>query len=280
MTDSVPVEDGSSGLAPDLGFDSTVPSPARMWNYWVGGKDHFAADRAAAEHATEVMPDLPAVAKSVRVFLREIVHSLAAEHGIRQFVDIGTGLPTADNTHEVAQRAAPDARVLYADRDPSVLAHARALLVSTPEGETRYVQADLRDTLAILKAAGETLDLRKPTAVLLFAVLHFIMDDEDPYQIVATLMDAMAPGSFLVIVHAPSDLFPEDATTEHFRRYNNSGAGRVRPRSRAEVSRFFDGLDLLPPGVATLSDWLAPRGVAAGNGLAWAGVGRKAPAGA
>jgi O-methyltransferase involved in polyketide biosynthesis len=272
----VPVEDGDSGLALGLGFDPTVPSPARMWNYWVGGKDHFAADRDAADLATEVMPDLPDVAKSVRVFLREIVHSLAAEHGIRQFIDIGTGLPTADNTHEVAQRAAPDARVLYVDRDPSVLAHARALLVGTSEGETRYLQADLRDTDMILKAAAAMLDLGQPVAVLLFAVLHFVSDDEEPYRVTATLMEAMPPGSFLVIVHAPSDLFPQDATEEHFRRYNDSGAGRVRPRSHAEVSRFFDGLELLPPGVATLNNWLTPRGIAAGSGLAWAGVARKA----
>jgi hypothetical protein len=210
------------------------------------------------------------------VFLREIVHSLAADYGIRQFLDIGTGLPTADNTHEVAQRAAPDSRIVYADYDPSVLAHARALLTSTPQGVTQYVQADLRDTGTILEAARRTFDFGEPVAVMLFAVLHFIMDDEDPYQIVRELMGAMAPGSFLVIVHAPDDLFPDDAMTEHTRRYNESGAERFRPRNRAEVSRFFDGLELIPPGVATLSDLLARRGVTAGTGLAWAGVARKA----
>ena len=257
------------------GFDPATPSPARMWNYWVGGKDHFAVDRAAAETITEVMPALPPLAKSVRVFLREIVHSLATEHGLRQFLDIGTGLPTADNTHEVAQRAVPEARIVYADYDPSVLAHARALLTSTPEGRTQYVQADLRDPDAILKAAAETLDFTKPVAVMLFAVLHFIMDDEDPDRIVAKLMDAMPPGSFLVIVHAPSDIFPEDAMTEHTRRYNDSGAERFRPRNRVEVTQFFDGLELVPPGVATLNDWLAHYKIAAGSGLAWAGVARK-----
>lgn len=276
MTASAPGEAGQDDPAPaGRGFDSTKPSPARMWNYWVGGKDHFAVDRAAAETITEVMPALPPLAKSVRVFLREIVRRLAADYGIRQFLDIGTGLPTADNTHEVAQRAVPEARIVYADYDPSVLAHARALLTSTPEGRTQYVQADLRDPDAILKAAGETLDFTKPVAVMLFAVLHFIMDDEDPYRIVAKLMDAVPPGSFLVIVHAPSDIFPEDAMTEHTRRYNDSGAERFRPRNQAEVNRFFDGLELVPPGVATLNDWLARYGIAAGTGLAWAGVARK-----
>lgn len=275
MIASAPGEEGGSGHGRTRGFDPTVPSPARMWNYWVGGKDHFAADRAAAEIITEVMPALPPLAKSVRVFLREIVHSLAVGYGIRQFLDIGTGLPTADNTHEVAQRAAPEARIVYADYDPSVLAHARALLTSTPQGKTQYVQADLRDTETILDAARETLDLGKPVAVLLFAILHFIMDDEDPYRIVRNLMEAVPPGSFLVIVHAPSDIFPEAAITEHTRRYNDSGAERFHPRNRAEICRFFEGLELVPPGVATLNDWLASSDIEAGTGLAWVGVARK-----
>ena len=246
-----------------------------MWNYWVGGKDHFTADRVAADTIAETIPGLPGLARSVRVFLREIVSRLAAEHGIRQFLDLGTGLPTADNTHEVAQRAAPASRIVYADYDPSVLAHARALLTSAPEGRTDYVQADLRDTGAVLEAAAATLDFGQPVAVMLFAVLHFVTDDDDPYRIVRTLVDAAAPGSFLVIVHAPSDLFPPEAMTEHTRRYNDSGAERFRPRSEQEVRRFFDGLELVPPGVATLSDWLAHLGAPAGNGLAWAGVARK-----
>jgi O-methyltransferase involved in polyketide biosynthesis len=256
-------------------FDSTKPSPARMWNYWVGGKDHFAVDRTAAEGIAETLPGLPALAKSVRVFLRDIVHSLVADYGIRQFLDLGTGLPTADNTHEVAQRAAPESRIVYADYDPSVLAHARALLSSTPEGRTHYVQADLRDTDTILKAAARTLDLAQPVAVLLFAVLHFIPDGDDPYLVVRRLMDALPAGSFLVIVHAPSDLFPAEAIQEHTRRYNASGAELFNPRSHDEVSRFFDGLELIPPGLATLTDWLAHFGSPAGSGLAWAGVARK-----
>jgi hypothetical protein len=276
VTASVPDDEGLDDLTEGKRpFDPSVPSPARMWNYWIGGKDHFAADRAAAERIGETLPTLPALAKSVRVFLKEIVHSLAADDGIRQFLDIGTGMPTADNTHEVAQRAAPASRIVYTDYDPSVLAHARALLTSTPEGKTDYVQADLRDTGALLKAAAGTLDYGQPVAVLLFAVLHFIMDADEPYRIVRKLMDAVPPGSYLVIVHAPSDLFPTDAIVEHTRRYNDSGAEFFRPRSYEEVSRFFDGLDLVPPGVGTLNDWLTPRQVAAGSGLAWAGVARK-----
>ncbi|HEY0936827.1 MAG TPA: SAM-dependent methyltransferase [Trebonia sp.] len=275
MTASLP-DDEADELPPgQRPFDSAVPSPARMWNYWVGGKDHFAADRAAAVTIAETVPALPVLARSVRVFLQEIVSRLVTEYGIRQFLDIGTGLPTADNTHEVAQRAAPASRIVYTDYDPSVLAHARALLTSTPEGRTNYVQADLRDTDAVLKAAASTLDFSRPVAIMLFAVLHFITDDDDPYRVVRTLLDAAAPGSFLVIVHAPSDLFPPEAMTEHARRYNDSGAERFRPRSEQEVRRFFDGLELVPPGVATLSDWLAQLGVPAGNGLAWAGVARK-----
>ncbi len=194
MTESV-ADDGQSGPArPRREFDATVPSPARMWNYWVGGKDHFAADRAAAEGIAEALPSLPVVARSVRAFLKDITAELVTEHGIRQFLDLGTGLPTADNTHEVAQRAAPECRVVYSDYDPSVLAHARALLTSTPEGKTDYVQGDLRDTETILKAAAATLDFSQPVAVMLFAVLHFIADSDEPYRVVAALMDAVPGG--------------------------------------------------------------------------------------
>jgi len=273
---SVPGDEAEDELAPGVRpFDTTVPSPARIWNYWVGGKDNFAVDRAAGERIAETIPNLPALAKSVRVFLREIVHTLAADHGIRQFLDIGTGLPTADNTHEVAQRSAPESRIVYTDYDPSVLAHARALLTSTPQGRTNYVQADLRDTETMLKAAAATLDFTKPVAILLFAVLHFIQDDDDPYRIVAKLMAAAPSGTYLVIVHAPSDLFPSDAMAEHNRRYNNSGAEVMSPRNQEEVSRFFDGLELVPPGLATLSDWLASSPFDTGSGQAWVGVGRK-----
>jgi O-methyltransferase involved in polyketide biosynthesis len=254
-------DDEDAALAEKLrGFDTSVPSPARMWNYWVGGKDHFAADREAADKIMAAMPALPAIARSVRHFLIDIVHSLTVDYGIRQFLDIGTGLPTADNTHDVAQRAAPESRIVYADYDPVVLAHARALLTSSPEGKTDYIQADLRETDDILSAAARTLDFSKPVAILLLAVLHFIPDADDPYAIVRKLMDAAPSGSFLVIVHAPSDRSPEEMA-EHTRRYNASGAEFMSPRSQEEILRFFAGLELIGPGVAPLSEWL-PKGQA------------------
>jgi O-methyltransferase involved in polyketide biosynthesis len=274
VTDSLS-DDEARDLAERLrGFDTTVPSPARMWNYWVGGKDHFAADREAAARIQAAMPALPAIARSVRAFLIDVVHSLTVDYGVRQFLDIGTGLPTADNTHDVAQRAAPESRIVYADYDPVVLAHARALLTSTPEGKTDYIQADLRDTDAILTAAARTLDFSRPVAVLLLAVLHFIPDTDDPYGIVKKLMDAVPAGSFLVICHAPSDINSGEIA-EMARRYNQSGAEQMRPRSREEIMRFFEGLEMIPPGLAPLSEWLPPDRADPSSGSAVAGVARK-----
>jgi O-methyltransferase involved in polyketide biosynthesis len=268
-------DDEDAALAEKLrGFDTSVPSPARMWNYWVGGKDHFAADREAADKIMAAMPSLPAIARSVRYFLIDIVHSLTVDYGIRQFLDIGTGLPTADNTHDVAQRAAPESRIVYADYDPVVLAHARALLTSSPEGNTDYIEADLRETGTILSAAARTLDFSKPVAILLLAVLHFIPDEDDPYAIVRELMDAAPSGSFLVIVHAPSDRSPQEMA-EQTRRYNESGAEFMRPRSQEEILRFFTGLELIGPGIAPLSEWLPEGQAGPASGEAVAGVGRK-----
>ena len=274
MTGSMPDDDTDDLTEKLRGFDTSVPSPARMWNYWVGGKDHFAADREAADKIMAAMPSLPAIARSVRHFLIDIVHTLTADYGIRQFLDIGTGLPTADNTHDVAQRAAPQSRIVYADYDPVVLAHARALLTSSPEGRTDYIQADLRDTEKILAAAERTLDFSKPVAILLLAVLHFIPDEDDPYAIVRTLMDAVPPGSYLVIVHAPSDRHPQEMA-EQARRYNDSGAERMRPRSQQEILRFFRGLELIGPGLAPLSEWLPNGQAEPGAAKAVAGVARK-----
>jgi O-methyltransferase involved in polyketide biosynthesis len=277
VTQSTPSgQPGGAGSEP-LPFDTSVPNPARMWNYWVGGKDHFAADREAAEQIMAVMPQLPVIARLVRRFLVNAVHELASEHGIRQFLDIGTGLPTADNTHDVAQRVAPGARVVYADYDPVVLSHARALLTSSPEGKTDYIQADLRDTGTILSGAARTLDLGQPVAVLLLAVLHFIPDSDDPYGVVARLMAAMPSGSYLVICHAASDIEPE-AVAEHARRYNERAAAVITPRSRQQVARFFDGLDMDSRGLAPLSRWLGASQADAGSasGLAgYCGIGRK-----
>jgi O-methyltransferase involved in polyketide biosynthesis len=237
-----------------------VPSPARVWNYWIGGKDNFAADRAVAERVLDVLPEVAVVARMTRGYLTRTVESLAGEHGIRQFLDIGSGLPTADNTHQVAQRVAPESRVLYADNDPAVIRHAEALLKSTPEGRCDYIEADLRDPAAILAAAANTLDLTKPVAVMLFQVLHFIPDADDPYGIVARLMAAVPSGSYLVIVHASSDV-GADVGSEIQARYNQMMGPQVRMRTRDEVARFFDGLELLPPGLISGQGWTA-----AGNG--------------
>ena len=244
-----------------------------------GGKDNFAADREMAGRVVAAMPSVPAGARAARRFLAESVATLAADHGVRQFLDIGTGLPAADNTHEVAQRVAAESRIVYADNDPAVLAHARALLTSTPQGKTHYLQADLRDTQAIVTGAATTLDFSQPIAVMLIAVLHFIPDADDPYTIVNQLMDAVPPGSYLVIGHGSSDILPEQAA-EGTRRYNASGATQARPRSRQEVTRFFDGLDLIAPGVVPLTEWLSAGSPAADGGsplAGYVGIARKPP---
>ena len=259
-----------------VALDPTVPSPARVWNFWVGGKDHFEADRALAEQFGQVVPQMPLIARLTRQFLTDTVSKLAAD-GIRQFLDIGTGLPTADNTHEVAQRLAPDSRIVYADNDPVVLAHARALLTSSPEGKTAYLDADLRDPAKILAEAAQTLDFSEPVAVLLIAVLHFIQDSDDPYRIVTTLMDAVPPGSYLAILHAASDVGADDMP-EAERRYNQRASAQFNARDREQVSRFFDGLELTRPGLVNLSRW--PQDTAGDDGMradvaAYCGLARK-----
>ncbi len=276
MTQSTPQDRAAGGGSRLPSFDPAVPNPARMWNYWLGGKDNFAADRELAERVLEVMPSMPFIAQAARLFLIDAVHRLATVHGIRQFLDIGTGLPTADNTHDVAQRATPESRIVYVDHDPVVLTHAQALLTSSPEGATDYLQADLRDTETILKGASRTLDLSRPVAVLLVAVLHFIPDADDPYAIVARLMDAVPSGSYLVMAHGASDIAPE-AAAEMARRYNKMSSTPVTVRNREQVARFFDGLDLLPPGLVPISQWgLAGHIDAAVGGLAgYCGIGRK-----
>ena len=273
-------QDRRQGLNPDgereLALDTSVPNPAPIWNYWVGGKDNFAADREAADKVLEAMPAMPLIARLVRRFLIDVVYQLADEYGIRQFLDIGTGLPTADNTHDVAQRAAPESRIVYVDHDPVVLSHAQALLTSSAEGETDYLLADLRDTGTILAEAARTLDFRQPVAVMLIAVLHFIPDGDDPYGIVKQLMDAVPTGSYLVISHAASDIAAE-ATAEMARRYNQMSPVSITPRSREQVARFFDGLDMVPPGLVPLSLWWGPGQAEAGTasdlagycGVAW-----------
>jgi hypothetical protein len=257
----------------------TGPNPARMWNYWLGGTDNFAADRAAGDRVIDALPTMPLVARGARGFLIGAVSQLVADHGIRQFIDIGSGLPAADNTHEVAQRVAADARVVYVDHDPVVAEHGRRLLASG-DGSTEIVLADLRDTDAILAAAGRTLDLRQPVAVLLIAVLHFIPDGDDPYAIVGRLMAALPAGSYLVIGHGASDIEPA-AAAELTRRYNELSPVKIRLRTRAEILPFFDQLAPVGPGLVPLAQWQGDRaaaGPAAGpaSGLVgYVGIARK-----
>jgi hypothetical protein len=251
-----------------------VAHPARVYDYWLGGTDNFAADREAAEQVIAVRPAIRAEVRANRAFLGRAVRYLTADAGIRQFLDIGTGLPSADNTHEVAQSIAPAARVVYADNDPIVLVHARALLTSTPEGVTAYADADLRDTGRVLAAARQTLDLDDPVAVMLIAMLHHVPDDDDPYGLVARLVGAMAPGSYLVLSHPASDI-DVAAVTEVARRYNARVPAGQQRRSREEVARFFTGLELLEPGIVPTTQWRQAEPAGAAPVPMWAGAARK-----
>ncbi|MEU7029882.1 SAM-dependent methyltransferase [Streptomyces sp. NPDC046275] len=234
---------------------------ARVWNYWLGGKDNYPVDREAGDRVTALHPGIGAVARADRAFLGRAVTHLAAEAGIRQFLDIGTGLPTADNTHEVAQRIAPDARIVYVDNDPIVLTHARALLTGTPEGATAYVDADARDPERILAAAAGTLDLTRPVAVLILGILNFVLDLDEARSVVRTLMAAVPSGSYLVITHPTYD--PEvggEANVAAMEFWNAHATPPITARSRAEFAGFLDGLDVLEPGIVSCSRWRDPEG--------------------
>jgi O-methyltransferase involved in polyketide biosynthesis len=257
-------------------FDTSVPSPARVWNYWIGGKDNFAADRAAAEAVTVANPVQPTIARTARRFLVNVVQLLTEQYGVRQFLDIGSGLPTADNTHEVAQRVAPDSRVVYVDNDPVVLAHARALLTSTPEGKTDFILADLRDPETIRTQAARTLDFSQPIAIVLIGVLHFVDEDADPYAIVARLIDAVAAGSYLVIGHAASDV-RSPGVQRGYQAYNERSPVKITPRSRPQIDRLLAGLEPVGPGVVTLGQWFE-AGQLGGDGadlVGYTGIMRK-----
>jgi hypothetical protein len=237
-------------------IDVTRPHPARRYDYWLGGKDNFQADRDAAEAIAAVFPHIRTAARENRAFMRRAVSFLAAEAGVRQFLDIGTGLPTANNVHDVAQGIAPESRIVYVDNDPLVLSHARALLTSSEQGATAYIEADARNPERILldPAVRNTLDFSAPIALLLVAVLHFVEDEDDPYALVKRLVNALPAGSFLVLSHATFDpLDPE--TIAAMNAVNEGITPKFCPRTLSEVSRFFDGLDLLEPGIVSVSDW-------------------------
>ena len=261
---------------PPAGIDTTVAHPARVYDYWLGGKDNFAADREAAEQVIAARPTILRDIRANREFLHRAVRYLAAEAGIRQFLDVGTGIPTSPNVHEIVQDIAPEARVVYADNDPIVLSHARALLTSTPEGATAYVDADLRRPDEILRYARQTLDLTRPVAVILVGIMHLISDDEDPYGLTARLMAATAPGSYLVITQPASDVHA-DVAAEGARRYNERVATKQTRRSRAEVARFVEGLEVVQPGVVQFHRWRPEpgRGVDDYEVSGWAVVARK-----
>ena len=255
--------------------DPTTAHIARIQDYWLGGKDHFAVDRAAGDEAIAALPDMVASVRNTRAFLGRTTRFLVAEAGMRQFLDIGTGIPTALNTHEVAQGIAPESRIVYVDNDPMVLAHARALLTSHPNGMTSYIDADLRDAGPILTEAEGLLDFGRPIGVILMAVLQFIPDDADPWAIVATIMDAVPSGSYLVISHPASDI-QAAAMAGMAQRLNSVMKQQVKPRSKEEVGRFFDGLELVEPGIIRCPEWRPDNPAdAAGKSTMWGGVARK-----
>jgi hypothetical protein len=253
---SVVVADGSSGSREYrlTEIDTGVAHSARVWNYWLGGKDHYAADRELGDQILAVMPDLVESARADRAFLGRVVRYLVSQAGIRQFLDIGTGLPTANNTHEVAQATAPECRVVYVDNDPIVLAHARALLTSSVPGATDYIEADLHAPDTILRAAARTLDFAQPVGLMLLGSLNFVVDDTEARTIVDCLLDAVPSGSYLVIAHPTAEVHGE-AMTEAVRRWNEQGSALMTLRSRTELARFFDRLELLEPGVVSCSRW-------------------------
>jgi hypothetical protein len=255
-------------------FDPSVPHPARIYGYWLGGKDHYPADRKVAEEVIRRRPQVVAGARANRAFLARAVRFLARDCGIRQFLDIGTGLPAPDSTHEVAQSIAPHCRIVYVDNDPLVLVHARALLTGGPRGTCDYVDADLRDTATIVSQASQTLDLTQPTAVLMLAVLHFIPDTDDPAGIVAALTKQLAPGSYVVISHLTGDFAPGPVSAG-VQAYNALVPTPLVARTHAQVTALFGGLPLVPPGVVPLTEWRpAITGPSSGQADLYAGAAR------
>jgi hypothetical protein len=255
-------------------IDTSVAHSARVHDYWLGGTNNYAADRAAGDAVIAAYPGIVTSVRANRAFLARVVRFLAAEAGIRQFLDIGTGIPAANNTHEVAQSVAADCRVVYVDHDPVVLAHARALLTGSAAGATDYIDADLRDLDTVLAQEVRTLDFSCPVAVMLIAVMHLIVDADDPYGITGGLMAAVPAGSYLALSQVASDIQAEQMA-EAARRYNRLARETQRHRSRAEVARFFDGLDLVEPGLVAVPEW-RPR-VNGGGGGKVGHVGRRRP---
>ena len=259
---------------PSSKIDTSIPHSARIWNYWLGGKDNFAADRAAGDAYIEIFPGVVAMARASRQFLARTVRYLAGEEGIRQFLDVGTGLPTADNTHQIAQRVAPQARIVYVDHDPLVLIHARALLVGTPEGATDYVDADLTEPERILTAAAKTLDLDRPVALILSGILGHLPDTDQARSIVTRLMAGLPSGSFLSI-NDGTTVVAGAALAEAQDGYNDTGAVPYTLRTPDEIASFFTGLEVVPPGIVSCPRWRPDPGDEPTDLDAFGGVGRK-----
>jgi S-adenosyl methyltransferase len=236
---------------PGSRIDTSVPHSARVWNYWLGGKDNYPVDREAGDRYREAYPQIEDIARAGRYFLARAVRFLAADAGVRQFIDVGTGLPTPDNTHEIAQRVAPECRVVYVDNDPLVLAHARALLTPTPQGSCDYIDADMRDTDAIVAAAAQTLDLTQPVAVLFIGVLGHIADYGESRAVVAGLLGGVPAGSYLVVGESVGG----QARAKANELYNRTGAVPYTSRTVEQVEGYFAGLDLVSPGVVPVGDW-------------------------
>ncbi len=275
MTD-VSSTPGEPDAAAGTGIDTTVSHSARIWDYWLGGKDNYQVDREVGDRIEEMLPDIVRQAREDRLFLGRVVRYLAGEAGIRQFLDIGTGLPTADNTHQVAQRVAPECKIVYVDNDPLVLAHARALLTSSPEGATEYIHADMHDPGTIIAGAGQTLDLGQPIAITMLGVLWHVMNNDEANAIVSQLMEAMPSGSYLALNHPTLEVTGEKMATA-IQYWNQYGTPPGTHRTPAELTRFFDGMDLVEPGVVSITRW-RPEATSSGEPEEidqFGGVGRK-----
>ncbi len=246
---SSPLDDRMQRLEQEL--NTSVPHSARMWNYWLGGKDNYEADRKLGQYMAETYPQIKEIARASRAFQARAVRHLAGEAGIRQFLDLGTGLPTANATHEVAQSVAPTARIVYVDHDPIVLAHARALLTSGPEGATDYVHGDLADAPAVLAEAARTLDLTRPVAVLILSTLGHVPDSDAAHALLRSYLDALPSGSYLVQCDTIETPESKAASEE----YEEGGAMVYRSRPREEMERFTEGLEVLEPGFGSIDLW-------------------------
>jgi S-adenosyl methyltransferase len=267
---------GTASKARPLPFDTSVANQARVYDYLLGGKDNYAADRTAAEEALKVAPETQFTCRANRAFLGRVVRYLASEAGMRQFLDIGTGIPTSGNTHQIAQEVAPETRVVYVDYDPIVLAHARALLTSHEAGATEYIDADLRDTDTILGRARELLDFSKPVAITLMAIMHAIPDSDDPHEIVTRLLDAVPSGSYIALSHIASDILDDSAQQGLENVVGRLVQQQLTSRSRDQVARFFDGTDLVAPGLVRVEEWQPGEETSDGfRSYLWCGVGRK-----